>query len=733
MSKVSLSFLLFFIANFVFAQTFEPIQIPFDINGNDLKLTLVGGLNSPQFSKIDLNNDGVEDLYIFDKSNDAQLPFLATEENGIIEYTFAYEYVFNFPDCASWVALRDYNGDGIHDLFTVDAESQVYRGIYVDDQITFELVEPNQGNYFNFLTYRTDDNDIDFIPLFADDFPVIVDIDGDTDLDILGFGGSTSVHFYKNQAIENGYPLDSLTFRLEDICWGRFKRGGNNEVILGNNINECGDGFDQTVLDDRAHLALTLMVFDDNQDGDMDAIVGAPDNPGFTKLTNSSVANIDFMTEAIPMFPTDDVPVEIFSYPSAFYVDIDNDGIEEFIASPNQKENGEDLESAWLYKNIGTLDSIVWELQQTDWLMDEMLDVGSNSAPCFVDYNADGLMDLVVGNGGKWFWTSRGSLTLYENTGSTTAPSFTLVEEDWLNFSEFNDSLSNFTPTFGDMDNDGDLDLLVGTERGDLIYAENTGGMDNPVQFSEKTITWKNILVGKQSVPQIADINRDGLLDLIVGEQNGNLNYFPNQGTLENPEFTPNPDLSPNDYFFGKINASAPGVVTGNAVPFLIDRNSHYSLILGTAGVGLEFYEFSENDLENTIPPNVLNWGDIRIGDYLYPALADLNDDGFLELVVGNRRGGLTFFGSNLGVTGTEDIVEDLSLKIFPNPVRDVLHIEHLNAANKDFHYSIYNNLGQIITSNIGNEVSVKDLPKGIYFLEILVDKKREVMKFVKE
>ena len=73
-----------------------------------------GGVNSAQFSEIDLNLDGIKDIIIFDRSGNKLSPYLNVNGNFI----FSPEYRNLFPTIASWILLVDYNCDGKQDIFT---------------------------------------------------------------------------------------------------------------------------------------------------------------------------------------------------------------------------------------------------------------------------------------------------------------------------------------------------------------------------------------------------------------------------------------------------------------------------------------------------------------------------------------------------------------------------------------------------------------------------------------
>jgi hypothetical protein len=85
-------------------------------------------------------------------------------------------------------------------------------------------------------------------------------------------------------------------------------------------------------------------------------------------------------------------------------------------------------------------------------------DIGAFSAPALSDLDGDGDLDLVIG-------TEDGPLLIYRNTGSATAPTF---EEE--SGSMVSARRRETTPALGDLDGDGDPDLVVGNQSGGLLF-----------------------------------------------------------------------------------------------------------------------------------------------------------------------------------------------------------------------------------------------------------------------
>lgn len=731
------------------------IHFPIDIRVADrsLRYATAGGLNMPQYSTADFNADGIDDLYVFDKAGNVHLTFLGKSDSTGYSYEWAPAFRLQFPLAIEWILLRDFDQDGAVDIFTYSdvpgiAGIQVHKGFFETDTLRFARL-PFPGNPYNLLPTLSNAG----APIFAapTDLPVIDDIDGDGDLDILAFGAAGGyVEYFKNASVEMGYGKDSLLFEKADACWGKFyEKGGSTQwVVLSDNPEDCGYGRIQDPVKERfLHGATSLLTFDRDGDGDKELLLGDLVFTDMLLLTNGGSANQAFMTGLEPSFPIESRPVDLPYMPAAFYADVNGDGHRDMLCAPfaDQSENSR---VTWLYENTGRDDSPRFQFRQEDFLVGEMLDLGSGTHPALADVDGDGLIDLVIGNFGqlKPDYSKDARLYLYKNRGTRQYPVFELTDSNWLNFRQFNPSSWNFKPVFADLDSDGDFDLLVGESGGKIYFAENLGGAGMPMHFPAISSAWMGFnvqfLLGFDTAPTVADLNRDGLPDLILGERNGNLNYFQNIGSKEEPLFDPNPNAAVNNSRWGGINLQELGETKGYTQPLLLDHGDDFTLLLGTETLGILRFEDIQGNLQGKFTRVSSPFETMaNDGHLISPAIADLNDDGYFELVAGNWRGGLSAYQTSMPVDQSVPVrqpdIESRRVSLRPNPASDLLHVQWQTIDNQvQTTVQIFHGSGTlaIVHSTRDNQLvmPIHHLPPGIYYCRIKNAGASFVLKFIK-
>ncbi|MEN0003777.1 MAG: T9SS type A sorting domain-containing protein [Bacteroidota bacterium] len=739
-----LPLLCFLISTNGFSQVLDRKEVPISLSTTPLPFPGAGGLNTPQLSNVDFNNDGVEDLYIFDRVGNAQLAFIRTEEG----WSFEPSYIKNFPLLEEWVLLRDYNNDGIQDIFAYAFDGPVggfivYTGSYnAQNEIVFERYDFDW--LYNMAVFTQATGNVTNIAITNIDYPAVDDVDCDGDMDILTFnlfGGY--LELFRNVAVEEGLGLGTLKFELADNCWGKFYESGfAPEVELSTSSGLCATSFTggEEVEDRSRHAGSTILSLDLNGDDTKDLILGDLSFNNLVALYNTGDCDGAWMTSQDPFFPSENITADINIFPASFYVDVDGDQKRDLMAAPNPINSAEDREALWYYKNMGTDENPSFSFQQTDFLIDQMLDLGSGARPVFVDYNADGLMDMVIGNEGIFQplgGNKRSSLYLFENVGTISNPSYQLVDDDYLGMSAYV-SYYGFTPTFGDLDGDGDEDVLIGEFNGQLFHAENTAGPGAPFEFTPVLYAYMGIDIGLESVPYIVDLDRDGKQDIVIGEYNGVVNFFKNQGTEGEAFFAPDQAIAPNTERLGNLDARTPGSFIGRSSPTIIDSNGSYLFFMGTNKGRIETYTDVELSIYESFEPLQESYGRLREGAVTHCDLADIDNDGLYEMVVGNLRGGIAFFETEIEAadpvsTTSQWLASGYSL--FPNPARDRLFLTSDQSEERTV--KLFNVSGQLMQDYNWNtsqlELDVSDLPKGVYVVQLLEEQGIFTQKIVVE
>jgi hypothetical protein len=555
----------------------------------------VGGLNACQFGRMDLDRDGKKDLVVFDRHGNRLLCFLNKGDFGAIDYQYTTDYNEAFPRLTDWAVFADYDGDGREDIFTFSkgwAGIKVYHNISNSETLGFELVV---------TPYLTSFQGGGAVNLFAtdSDYPAIVDLDDDGDLDILTFGVMGNfIEKHLNLSMERYGCRDSLVFERSDMCWGRVAESEEDNLMY---LDTCLFGYGLKVTKDGVrHRGATVTVRDLNGDGLPDLLLADVDYPGLTLLVNGGDNDQAVMVSQTDAFPPS-APVNLRSMPVPFFTDINNDGIDDLLVSPFDPNPmaSDGIESVWLYINHGTNEILDFQLYTKSFLQGSMIDVGKGAYPVFTDWDGDGLTDLKVRD-------FEGKTTVFKNVGTAQQPAF----EQMTSGTEGAQGWS--AQCYFDVDGDGLLDMVEGQVAGRLtFYKGHANGYEwitdfwgevdvcdyqtsyygysvptlfeyqgqmllcvgseqgrlflyrvsEEAAFEEVDYLWEELCpdmperFGIHSAAAISDLNGDGILEVIVGNYGGGLQLYNasipvvNLGILEEVEdvevlIFPNPVIS---------------------------------------------------------------------------------------------------------------------------------------------------------------------------------------------
>lgn len=220
-------------------------------------------------------------------------------------------------------------------------------------------------------------------------------------------------------------------------------------------------------------------------------------------------------------------------------------------------------------------------------------------APFWVDVDFDGKKDLIVGANAKNVSENETSILFYKNTGTNTLPNFNFQTKSFLQNTMIEHGKGSI-PVFQDIDNDGKTDMLVanlfrykdtGLKESTMAWYKNTGTASVP-EFTFVDADFLNLSsanYGLRLVPTFGDIDGDGLDELLIGTEFGKIIKFENNGTTF---------VSP-----------------------VVDY---------------------QDNLGNPI----------TCGSFAFPQLFDLDNDGLLDLIIGNKTGELTYY-RNIGTSTT--------------------------------------------------------------------------------
>lgn len=642
--------------------------------GDTLYNPWAGGLNFCQYSSIDLDLDGKDDIFVFDRTGDRISTYLNLGGAGETKFKHAPQYVNNFPVLQGWAILRDYNCDGLEDIFTFGAGPNGGIDVYkntstLQNGLQFQLaqhilranVTPNSTNI------------IDDIKVTSVDVPAIRDVDHDGDLDILTFNvGGTTVEMFRNLSQEQFLNCDSLKFTLETTCFGEFTENTLNASITLN--TPCppppvAEGNSYATERSR-HAGSCIECIDTDGDTDEDLLVGDLTNNHVVYLRNGGTPTSALMDQADATYPSYDTILNMNIFACGYHLDVNNDGNRDVIFSPNASATVENFNSNWMYLNTGTNDSVILSFQTRNFLQGGMIEVGEGAVPRWFDYDLDGDLDLFIGNYG--YYSSSGlypsKIALFKNVGTFNTPKYQEVTDDFASLYANAYNIISPIPTFGDLDGDGDRDMLVGDVIGKLhFFRKDAGPADN---FVLATANYQSIDVGNNAAPQLIDVDRDGKLDLIIGEQSGNVNYYRNTGTQSAPIFTL---ITTN---FGGVHVQAPSFISGYSIPCMWDNNGSYVLAVGSERGFIYRYDNIDGNLAGNFTLTDSTYISTREGMRVAPWFNYIDGDTLIDMVLGNYSGGVSIFqGTILNSIVDQEVISQSTLQCYPNPADNEIHL----------------------------------------------------------
>ena len=276
-----------------------------------------------------------------------------------------------------------------------------------------------------------------------------------------------------------------------------------------------------------------------------------------------------------------------------------------------------------------------------------------------VDIDNDGDFDVVIGR-------YNGDVAFFENVGTATNPAFiNRVGSD----NPFNGINQGYyaSPAFHDLDGDGDQDLILGTYNTDLEFFENTGDVDNPAFSSIPNTTphpVDNVINPTSYIrPRFADIDGDGDMDLFAGENvysystNPIISFWQNDGTNSFTEIA-----AASNPVFSSVNFSDP--TPQRAYPSFvdIDNDGDLDLFLGNELGTVRFFRNEGTYLAPSFPsenPYSANPFDgIDVGFNSSPEFVDIDDDGDFDAIVGSGDNDILKFFENTGTASSPTFVE---------------------------------------------------------------------------
>ena len=647
------------------------------------------GINSAQIQTIDLTGDGKEEWVVWD-INSRQLQVF--EKVGE-QFRIRPELSYFFPsDVSGFLVLADYDRDGKKDLFTSTALGvKAYRNNSSGSQISWALAQ-------NFLRLEGANN----ISANNLDTPLLQDLDGDGDLDLLLFNFAVGdyLEYYRNTSVERkGSPdIDGFAFPVRH--WGNFEFCGCGQISFGltcdgRSLATPELPFDQARIQHAGGHSLLYRDF--TGDGIPDLVLGREECSTLYFLPNSGTAvspRFTSFSNQVPGFGS--LPV----FPR-FHVGQFLD--ESLVVSLNTNETAApfaiDFAQAVVRLERGSGKPL-------PILQDQVFDLGENTRPFFSGTSFSG--ELLVTANGKKGSKIVGQAYRMRYTGAQLE----VMEEDYLGLSELNLldlSLLDYTSV-----SKGNYFLMLGTRT-------SNAGVPSPVLLKRVGTLWEEFTLAGLNL-RLGDhlllFGHQGKDQLLVAAQNGSLTHYELDLTARSARLLASNFLGLQD---NPANRNLSIAVRSGDQPelYTVDQTGRIYRIRDFLNVPVR--EEVLVRIQNQEVP-------MRLGRSNWLAVANSSLGEEDDLFLGTRGGGLLYL-SAASSGGSE--TGEFRVTTYPNPSSGPFQVvSSLPATGR-----LISPLGQVLLSEIvlparqAVLLDVPDLAPGIYFLQLQSENKQVVVK----
>lgn len=492
--------------------------------------------------------------------------------------------------------MADYDGDGDLDILVGVDDWTDYgwdnaynsEGVWTNGPLHGYVywIENVDGAYENKGRIQVQGKDLD---VYGAPSPNLADFDGDGDLDLItgefldkmtyfqNVGTATKPEFAAGQFLENAEGLIKMDLEMIIPVAVDWDQDGKIDLVVGDedgrvalvrNTGELKGGipvfespkyFRQKADNLKFGALVTPVSFDWDQDGDLDIIAGNSagyisfienlqdgKTPKWAEPVLLTVDGKPFRSQAGKNGSIQGPAEAKWGYTTLSVADWDGDGKADIIF------NGIWGKVEWL-RNLGDGNLAKPELVKVDWQGQQVPSPAWNwwkpqsdelapqwrTTPVAIDWNEDGLMDLVMlDHEGYLAYFERksknGQLVLtpgqriFYGENASVFSNKDQVRDENPGLLRLNDSDAGSSGrrklTFLDWDNDGDLDMLINSVNVSLF--EQTKTEDGKVYFKHHGQLTDDVLAGHTTSPTFVDWNENGVWDVLVGAEDGHFYYL---------------------------------------------------------------------------------------------------------------------------------------------------------------------------------------------------------------